>query len=272
MKKFFKSIAVLLAAVSALTMSACTRIETGYVGLRTDWTKQIQSKELPAGGPYQTFAGDVMHVAVKDIGVEILDNHFVTADTTALSDFDLLAVYSVNPNSVSELYTTKSHSFHDFDQNGNIIIMRKYMSTVITNSAMKAVRQYKSLEVADKRTEIENKIIEFANEELKKEKLNNYLVLTAVQVKSIVPNQEILNAATAVIKAQAELTRKNTEVEIAKKEAERMNALSNNSQSSINYMNAETEQIKARAMLKAAENGSLMMVPFGSSPQVHVNK
>jgi multidrug resistance efflux pump len=75
-----------------------------------------------------------------------------------------------------------------------------------------------------------------------------------------------------VIKAQAELTRKNTEVEIAKKEAERMNALSNNSQSSINYMNAETEQIKARAMLKAAENGSLMMVPFGSSPQVHVNK
>ena len=272
MKKFFKSIAVLLAAVSALTMSACTRIETGYVGLRVDATKQIQSTELQPGGFYQTFIGDVLEFAVKDIGVDVVDKHFTTSDNTALSDFDLLAVYSVNPTAVSELYTKKSRSFHEVDQHGNIILMKNYMTTIITNSAMKAVREYKALEVADKRSEIEKKIVEYANAELTNEKLNGALNLTVVQVKSIIPNQEILNAATAVIKAQAELARKNTEVEIAKKEAERMNALSNNSQNSITYMNAQTEQIKAQAMLKAAEKGSLMMVPFGSSPQVHVNK
>jgi hypothetical protein len=51
-----------------------------------------------------------------------------------------------------------------------------------------------------------------------------------------------------------------------------MAALANNSTSSIAFMQAQTEQMKAQAMLEAAKKGSLMMVPVGTTPMINVGK
>ena len=113
------------------------------------------------------------------------------------------------------------------------------MGTLINNAAYKVIRNYKSLEVADNRAKIEQEIQQVVNEQLKAEKLDSAVHLTVVQVRNILPNKEILASATQYVRAQNELKVKQTEVEIAKKESERMAALANNSGQSIAYMQAQ---------------------------------
>ena len=48
----------LLVAMSGVV--GCTRIETGEVGLRVGFDKQVQSNELVAGSFNQTVIGDVL--------------------------------------------------------------------------------------------------------------------------------------------------------------------------------------------------------------------
>lgn len=236
----FRSTLVALAVVASMSMAACTRIETGEIGVRVDMSKQIQGSELLAGSWNQTLIGEVLTFPVKDIVVNLENKNPLTSDNSALADFDLTIVYSINPTSVSELYSTKSRAFHVVDQKSNdTVLMYNYMMTLVNNASYKAVRGYESLKVADNRAKIETEIRNEVLETLKGDKLDASLSLTLVQIRNVQPNAEIMAAATAYVKSQNELKIKTTEVEIAKKESERMAALSANSQASIAYMNAQ---------------------------------
>ena len=169
----------------------------------------------------------------------------MTADNSALSDFDITVVYQINPAAVSDLYTKKTKSFHKVDESGDTYLMYEYMSTLVTTAAYKSVRQYKSLEVADNRAQIEAAIQAAVLQTLKEDGLSTALTLTLVQIRSILPAQAIIQSSNELVKAQNDLKIKTTEVEIAKKEAERISALNANSKA-IEYMNAQ-------ATLKIAE-------------------
>lgn len=241
---------IALAVAGVVVLSGCTRIETGEVGVRVNASKQIEGTELLPGSWNQTIVGSVLEFPVKDINISLENKTPMTADNSALQDFDLTLVYGINQTSVSELYSKKSKSFHHVDKEGNILLMANYMTTLVNNASYKVVRQYKSLEVADNRAKIEEQIRETVMEQLKSEQLDTALTLTVVQVRNILPNADILKSASDYVRAQNELKIKATEVEIAKKESERMAALASNSQQSIAYMNAQaalniSEGIKA---------------------------
>lgn len=237
MKRVFKISAVVL-AVAAL--QACTRIESGEVGVRVDASKQISGTELQPGSWNQTLIGDVLTFPVRDIAVNLDNKTPLTADNSALADFDVTVVYGINPSSVAELYTAKSKSFHTYDpKSKDTFLMYNYVTTLVNNASYKAVREFKALEVADNRAKIEEHIRNSVTEQLKAEKLDTSISVTLVQVRNILPNKEILDSATAYVRAQNELKVKETEVAIAKKESERMAALAQNSTASIAYMNAQ---------------------------------
>jgi regulator of protease activity HflC (stomatin/prohibitin superfamily) len=246
---------------AALLSTGCTRIETGEVGVRVDMSKQIQSTELPVGSWNQTIIGDVLTFPVKDITVVIENKTPMTADNSALADFDLTAVYGINPSSVAELYSTKAKGFHANNE-GDILLMYNYISTLINNSAYKVVRQYKALEVSDNRAKIEVEILQSVNEQLRAEKLDTAITLSVIQVRSILPNAEILKSATEYVRAQNELKVKSTEVEIAKKESERMAALSANSGTSIAYMNAQAQMKIAEGIANGKVHTIVVPVDF----------
>lgn len=246
MNKFLKLIAV---AAIAIASTACTRITTGEVGVRVDASRQVQGAELLPGSWNQTLIGDVITFPVKDVAVEVNDKRYTTADNSALQDFDMTIVYSINPSSVSELYTSKSKAFHKYDeQEKDTYLMFNYMQTLSSNSAYKVVRKYNNLEVGDKRQQMEVEIKESINDLLKSEKLDVALQVNAVQIRSVTPNAEILQAATNLVRSQNELKVKSNEVEIAKKEAERMQALSVNSKQSVEYMQAQAQMKIAEAI------------------------
>lgn len=263
--KFIKS--VILAVAVALASVGCTRIETGEVGVRVNASKQIEGTEMQPGSWNQTMVGSVITFPVKDIAVTLENKTPMTADNSPLADFDITVVYGLNPSSVAELYSTKSRSFHT-EQKGDILLMSSYMSTLVNNAAYKVVRNYKSLEVADNRAKIEEQIRDVVTEQLKAEKLDTAVSLTVVQVRNILPNAEILRSATEYVRAQNDLKIKETEVQIAKKESERMAALSSNSGQSIAYMQAQAQMKIAEGI--AAGKVHTIVVPMDFKGMVNV--
>lgn len=265
--KFIKS--VILAVAVALASVGCTRIETGEVGVRVNASKQIEGTELQPGSWNQTLVGSILTFPTKDISINLDNKTPMTADNSALADFDMTIVYGLNPTSVSELYSTKSRSFHS-EYKGDIFLMYNYMSTLTNNAAYKVIRNYKSLEVADNRAKIEEQIRDTVHEQLKAEKLDSAVTLTVVQVRNILPNAEILQSATNYVRAQNELKIKQTEVDIAKKESERMAALSSNSGQSIAYMQAQAQMKIAEGI--AAGRVHTIVVPMDFKGMVNVGK
>lgn len=252
----------LVLAVTALVSTGCmTRIETGEVGIRIDASKQIQGQELMPGSWNQTMIGSVLTFPVKDVTLPVENKTPLTADNSALADFDVSVVYSINPTSVAELWSTKAKSFHGADKDGDILLMSNYLSTLINNAVYKSVRAYKSLEVADNREKIEQEIREAVNAQLQAEKLDQAINLSVVQVRNVQPNPQILAAATEYVRVQNELKIKNTEVEIARKESERMAALANNSTQSIAYMNAQA----ALNISEGIKNGKVQTIVVPSN-------
>lgn len=261
MKKIITAVAI------AALFAGCTRIQTGEVGVRIDMNKQIQQGELQAGSWNQTVFGEVVTFPVKDITVNIDNKTPLTSDNSALADFDLSVIYSVNQTSVAELFSTKARSFHK-QEDGDTLLMYNYVTALMNNATYKVVRNYKSLEIADNRAKIEQEILHAVKEQLVLDKLDTSLSVTTVQVRNIQPNAEILKAATEYVRAQNELKVKETEVAIAKKESERMAALAANSTQSIAYM-------QAQANLKIAEgiaNGKVntIVVPQNFSGIVNI--
>ena len=239
---FFLLIAPLLLFFA---VNSFTRIKTGEAGVRVNFSREVQPGKLLPGSWNQNLIGSILTFPVRDITV-LLDNKTpLTADNSALADFDITVVYEINPSSVAELYSKKSKSFHQIVDD-DWLLMYNYVGTLVNNAAYKAVRQYKALEVADNRSKIENEIRLHVTEQLAYEKLENAIILSVVQIRNVQPNADILRSATEYVRAQNELKVKETEVEIAKKESERMAALAVNSAQSIAYM-------QAQAQLKIAE-------------------
>ena len=253
-------IAVVLAVVAFTT--GCTRVETGKVGVRVNASKQIEGTELMPGSFNQTIIGSVLMFQTKDITINLENKTPMTADTSALQDFDITFVYGINPTSVAETYSNKSKAFHAIDkEDDDILLMANYMTTLVNNASYKVVRQYKSLEVADNRVKIEEQIREIVNEQLRSEKLDTAVQLSVVQVRNIMPDAAILKSATDYVRAQNELNIKAKEVEIAKKESERMAALAANSQQSIAYMNAQA----ALNISEGIKNGKVQTIVVPSN-------
>ncbi|MEN3113524.1 SPFH domain-containing protein [Uliginosibacterium paludis] len=260
--------AILSLAALAL-LGACTRIETGEVGLRIDASKQVQGAELQPGSWNQTLIGSVLTFPVRDIKIDINDKTPMTADNSALADMDVTVVYGLNPSSVSDLWTRQSRSFHAYE-NGDWFLMSNYMGTIAGNAVYKSVREFKALEVNDKRAVIEERVKQYINDTLHAEKLDTSLAVTLVQVRNIKPAQSIIDSANAVVRAENELREKEAQVQIAKKEAERMAALANNSDKSIAYMNAQANLMIAEGIRNGKVNA--IIVPADFKGMVNISK
>lgn len=251
-------------AVVALVVafaSGCTRIETGEVGLRVGWDKQINPNELMPGTFNQTFVGEVLRFQVRSIAVQLDNKTPQTADNSTLKDFDLTAIYEVNPASVSDLWIKQSRAFHAYDKD-EIYLMYNYMANIINSAAYKAVRQYKALEVADNRGKIEQEVKNFVSLALKEEHLETAITLSQVQVRNALPADDIVASANAVVRATNELKAKTVEVQTAEQEANRLRLLAGNT-NSISYMNAKAMQDIAEGV----KNGKVqtILIPHGVS-------
>jgi regulator of protease activity HflC (stomatin/prohibitin superfamily) len=257
MNRFIK-VGLVLTAV-ALT-SACTRIETGEVGVRVGFDKQVQSGELLPGSFNQTFIGDVLTFPIKDVNVTLNDMTPVAKDNSTMKDLDAVVVYNINPQQVAELYSTKNRAFHA-EFKGDTYVMYNYIVQNARNAIYKAARKYDALDMADARSEMEKFIQDEIVRNLAEEKLDGTIMISQVLIRNVVPADAVVASANELVRSKNELKQKEVEVQTAKKEAERMAALANNSASSIAFMNAQA----ALNISEGIKNGKVQTIVVPSN-------
>ena len=233
-----KRIATLSILAAAVLATGCTRVETGEVGVRVGFDKQVQPGELMPGSFNQTIIGDVLTFPVKDVNVVLENMTPVAKDNSTMKDLDAVVVYNINPQNVAELYSTKNKSFHA-EHKGDTYVMYNYIVQNARNAIYKAARKYEALDMADNRENMENQIREEIQRNLAEEKLDGSITISQVLIRNVVPADSVVESANALVRAKNEYKQKEVEVQTAKKEAERMAALANNSASSIAFMNAQ---------------------------------
>jgi hypothetical protein len=235
MKTSMKLVAI---AAAIAVLPACTRIETGEVGVRVGFDKQVQQGELLPGSFNQVLVGDVLTFPIKDVNVKLEDMTPVAKDNSTMKDFDAVVIYNINQGQVAELYSQKSQAFHA-RHNGDIYLMYNYIVQTTRNAIYKEARKYEALDMADNRQAMEQAIKEQIQKTLAEEKLDGSLMIGQVLIRNIVPADSVVESANALVRAKNELKQKEVEVRTAKMEAERMQALSNQGSQSIAYMQAQ---------------------------------
>ena len=256
MKRIF-TLSILAAAVLA---TGCTRIETGEVGVRVGFDKQVQPGELLPGSFNQVLIGDVLTFPIKDVNVTLENMTPVAKDNSTMKDFDAVVVYNINPQQVSELYATKNKAFHA-DFKGDTYVMYNYIVQNARNAIYKAARKYEALDMADNRGEMEKFIQDEIVRNLAEEKLDGTIMISQVLIRNVVPADSVVESANALVRSKNELKQKEVEVKTAEAESRRMAALANNSGASIQFM-------QAQAMLNISEgikNGQVQTIVVPSN-------
>jgi regulator of protease activity HflC (stomatin/prohibitin superfamily) len=256
MKRIF-TLSILAAAVLA---AGCTRIETGEVGVRVGFDKQVQPGELLPGSFNQTIIGEVLTFPIKDVNVQLNDMTPVAKDNSTMKDFDAVVVYNINPQQVAELYSTKNRAFHA-EFKGDTYVMYNYIVQNARNAIYKAARKYEALDMADARSDMENFIKDEIIRNLAEEKLDGTIMISQVLIRNVVPADAVVESANALVRSKNELKQKEVEVQTAQAESRRMAALANNSGASIAFM-------QAQAMLNISEgikNGQVQTIVVPSN-------
>ena len=270
MKKVF----VLSTVAAAVFMTGCTRIETGEVGLRVGFDKQVKNEELMPGSFNQTLIGDVLTFPVKEVAVKVDDLNPQASDNSTMKDFDLTVIYNINPSQIAEIYNTKNKSFHA-SAGGDTYLMYNYIFNATRNATYKAAREYDALTMGDNRQAMETKIKETVIGTLASEKLDGTITISQILIRNIVPADTVVESANALVRAKNETKQKEAEVRTAELEAKRIQALAQN-QGAIQYMDAQTRMMQAEAAKITAQSiaqfkgGTLVL--NGQTPVLNVGK
>lgn len=248
MKRILISVGAVVALLTLGGISGCTRIETGEVGVRVGFDRQIKPGELLPGSFNQTLIGDVLTFPVKDVNVKLDDMTPVAKDNSTMKDLDAIVIYNINQNQVAELYSSKSQAFHA-KHNGDIYLMYNYIVQTARNAIYKEARKYEALDMADNRQAMEAAIREQIQRSLSEEKLDGSLTVSQVLIRNIVPADTVVASANDLVRAKNELKQKEVEVKTARMEAERMQALANQGSQSIAYMQAKAQLNISEAVL-----------------------
>jgi regulator of protease activity HflC (stomatin/prohibitin superfamily) len=264
MKKIF--LVTALAVLFGVATTGCTVVDTGEVGLRVNFDKTVESNELVAGSFNQTVVGKVLTFPVKDVSVDVRDLSPLAADNSTMKDFDISVIYNIMPASVSDLYINKSRSFHMVDNSGDIYLMHAYIYQTARNAVYKTARKYEALNMNDNRAQIEQEIQATMISTLNDEKLSG-IVVSQVRVGSMIPSDAVKASADNLVRAKNEEKTKEVEVQIAKKEAERIAALNANA-GAISYMQAQAQMKIAEGI--AAGKVQTVVIPYDFKGMVNV--
>jgi hypothetical protein len=262
------SMKLLAIAMAVAALPACTRIETGEVGLRVGFDKQVKTEELLPGSFNQTIIGSVMTFPVKEVAVKVEDLTPLAADNSTMKDFDAIVIYNINQSQVAEIYNSKNKSFHAV-HNGDTYLMYNYIYNAARNAIYKSARKYEALNMADARGAMEQEIKEYITKTLADEKLDGTITISQVLVRNVVPADSIVASANELVKAKNELKTEEIKVATAKKRNESMQA----NPTMIPLMTAEAQAQYLKELPNAIANfkGQTLIIGGSAQPVVPVS-
>jgi regulator of protease activity HflC (stomatin/prohibitin superfamily) len=181
-------------------LAACTRVETGEVGLRTDFNGAVESE--PVGtGYHQSLVGTVLIFSAREVLVPVKGLHPVTADKLPMEDVDIQFTYHVNPAAIPTLYTKYSASYN-VEEGHEIFIMRGMVEQFVRSAVADAISKYPALKVNDSRTEIAGLIEDDVQNKIKNEGLDKDLSVGQIVFTNVSIPHSIVQSTEQVVAAQ----------------------------------------------------------------------
>jgi regulator of protease activity HflC (stomatin/prohibitin superfamily) len=212
MKKLILAIAV------ASTLIGCGRIETGNVGVRTDFNKAIESTEVNPGW-YGAFLTSVDEFTTKEVELQMNDMRPKAKDNLSLQDLDVSVFYKVAPGQIAEQRIKYQGMAGQLDSgvwaSGYFLVERITRGAIYSTAA-----DFDSLTIHSKRDDLETAITRKIQDDLNKSDPGVYTVTRAV-VRQLLTDPALEKSIQASVQMQKQIEAKQLELKLAEAEAAR---------------------------------------------------
>lgn len=242
---------------SAMSLTGCyDRVTDAEVGVKTTMSGVIQEGAVRQG-VYFPITYDLDKFSTRNIILNVSGQPIV--ENVAMDGMSIKVSYSIKPELAPVMWRDEKSQHKVVD--GEVFLMGSYVEMVAKNAMLDVVKNYKALEVNDKRSEIEPLIKAKIVDTVTKQGRLKYLNINEVNIINATPPASVTASAKRFLTSQNDLKTKQNEVQIAKEESERLKALASQADSqTIQYLKAQSEATRAEAFKVMAENGSVQKV------------
>jgi regulator of protease activity HflC (stomatin/prohibitin superfamily) len=268
-----------IAGIAAIVFlfTGCGRIETGHVGVRTDFNKTIETTEVPPGW-YGAVFTNVDDFVVKEVEVSMNNLKPKAKDNLSLADLDISIFYTVNPNKVADLvikYVGMSPKSEGWG--GAYLPAFNLVERYTRGSVYDTVSEYDSLTIHTKRSDLERSIQEKIQNDLNKSDPETFTI-TKVIVRQLLTDPTLEQSIQQAVRVQKDIEAKKQQVELAIAEAERQRVEAEGTaaanriiSASINNQLIELRRVEAMAAF-AHEGTHTVVLPAETKALVNIAK
>ena len=273
-----KKLLVLSLLLITFVLSACGRIETGNVGVRTDFNKTVESTELQPGW-YGAFFSQVTEFTVKETELKLDNLRVKAADNLYVPDLDLSIFYTVAPGSVAELFVKYQGMSVAFEGNTSLFYPGyNLVNRVARGVVYDAISKFPSLTLHTMRNEIENMINTKLQAELDSTDKGVFLI-TKVVIRQVATDPTLEASIQQAVQMQKRVEAKQAELALAEAEAARQLAEAQGTAAANKILSDSLNPAFLRyteilAMRKFAGDGThTIVLPYGTpAPSLIVGK
>jgi prohibitin 1 len=209
---------------TALSLAACSQIDTGNVGVERTLGKVGTEALVP--GVYFTLFKNVDEFTTKEVSFQLNDMTPKSRDNLTMKDVDIDIYFKTMPAAVPGLYIKYQGDVVQHNQivqggTKDLVMAFSRVSREARETVYKSMAEFDATTMHTKRTEL----AEMVRSRLQTELENNdkgAFVVTAVNVRNLLTDPAIEAAIRSRAETDQAIEKKRKEVELAKAEAERL--------------------------------------------------
>lgn len=211
----------ILVAIMAIMLTGCFgRIETGNVGVRTEWNKSVQMDEVPVGFYVAVFSS-VSEYVTKETEMKLDNQKPKAKDNLTIQDLDISVFYTVNPASVAEIKVKYANMTIRGNNDGLYYPGYLLIERVVRGAMYDTIAKFDSLTLHTKRNDIEDAILAQAQADLNRTDPGVF-TLTKSIIRQVVTDPELEESIRNAVMMEKTVEAKVNELQLAKAEAERL--------------------------------------------------
>lgn len=271
-------------SIAALSLAACSQIDTGNVGVERTLGKVGTEALTP--GVYFTLFKSVDEFTTKEVSFQLMDMTPKSRDNLTMKDVDIDVYYKTTPAAVPGLYVkyqgdVVQHNQIVQDGTKDLVVAFSRVSREAREAIYKSVAELDATTMHTKRTELSEMVRARLQEELEKNDKGAFVV-TAVNVRNLLTDPAIEAAIRSRAETDQAIEKKRKEVELAKAEAERLIVQAQGEARANEIISASltpslkeiklAELQRDTALALASKPGNTVLLGSGATPLVNVGK
>lgn len=211
-----KRIWMWVAIAATMLLTACGRIETGNVGVRTDFNGEVNAK-IEQPGFYTAIFGHVSEYSAKEIPVVLDDMKPKAHDNLSLAELDMTVYYSTDASKVRDLVVKRAGSSIN---NGKGLWLPAYnlVKGISESEIADAVSKMDSLVIHTKRDTLASEVQKAVQRKLDESDPGAFKI-TRVVVRQVKTDETIEQSIRNVVAKEKELEAAKLNVAVAEANA-----------------------------------------------------